>query len=130
MQNVVSKIIECGNNNIVLTERGTTFGYNNWLIDMRSRFLMCVSFGVPVVFDATHSVQLPGGGGTVSSGQRQYVPTLARAAVAAGCDGVFMECHPNPDVAKSDGPNSSAAHACTRPYRTITGRAQVGEEPS
>lgn len=104
MQNVVSKIIECGNKNIVLTERGTTFGYNNLVVDMRSIPIM-QSFGVPVVFDATHSVQLPGGGGTVSSGQRQYVPTLARAAVAAGCDGVFMECHPNPDVAKSDGPN-------------------------
>lgn len=104
MQNVVSKIHECGNKNVVLTERGTTFGYNNLVVDMRSIPIM-QSFGVPVVFDATHSVQLPGGGGTVSSGQRQYVPTLARAAVAAGCDGVFMECHPNPDEAKSDGPN-------------------------
>ena len=104
MQNVVSKIIECGNKNTVLTERGTTFGYNNLVVDLRSIPIM-QSFGVPVVFDATHSVQLPGGGGTVSSGQRQYVPTLARAAVAAGCDGVFMECHPNPDEAKSDGPN-------------------------
>lgn len=104
MQNVVTKIAECGNKNTILTERGTTFGYNNLVVDMRSIPIM-QSFGVPVVFDATHSVQLPGGGGTVSSGQRQYVPTLARAAVAAGCDGVFMECHPNPDVAKSDGPN-------------------------
>ncbi|MCC7528549.1 MAG: 3-deoxy-8-phosphooctulonate synthase [Candidatus Melainabacteria bacterium] len=104
MQNVVSKIVECGNNNAVLTERGTTFGYNNLVVDLRSIPIM-QSFGVPVIFDATHSVQLPGGGGTVSSGQRQYIPTLARAAVAAGCDGVFMECHPNPDEAKSDGPN-------------------------
>lgn len=104
MQNVVSKVIECGNQNTVLTERGTTFGYNNLVVDMRSIPIM-QAMGVPVVFDATHSVQLPGGGGTVSSGQRQYVPTLARAAVAAGCDGVFMECHPNPDEAKSDGPN-------------------------
>jgi len=104
MQNVVTKIFECGNKNVVLTERGTTFGYNNLVVDMRSIPIM-QSFGVPVVFDATHSVQLPGGGGTVSSGQRQYVPTLARAAVAAGCDGVFMETHPNPDEAKSDGPN-------------------------
>ncbi|HNB20961.1 MAG TPA: 3-deoxy-8-phosphooctulonate synthase [Candidatus Melainabacteria bacterium] len=104
MQNVVTKVFECGNKNVVLTERGTTFGYNNLVVDMRSIPIM-QSFGVPVVFDATHSVQLPGGGGTVSSGQRQYVPTLARAAVAAGCDGVFMETHPNPDEAKSDGPN-------------------------
>lgn len=104
MQNVVSKIFECGNKNVALTERGTTFGYNNLVVDLRSIPIM-QSFGVPVIFDATHSVQLPGGGGTVSSGQRQYVPTLARAAVAAGCDGVFMECHPNPDEAKSDGPN-------------------------
>lgn len=104
MKNVVTKIQECGNSNIVLTERGASFGYNNLVVDLRSIPIM-QSYGVPVVFDATHSVQLPGGGGTVSSGQRQYVPTLARAAVAAGCDGVFMETHPNPDEAKSDGPN-------------------------
>ena len=104
MANAVKKITDCGNPNVFLTERGTTFGYNNLVVDMRSLPIM-QSFGVPVIFDATHSVQLPGGGGTVSSGQRQYVPTLAKAAVAAGCDGVFMEVHPNPDQAKSDGPN-------------------------
>jgi 2-dehydro-3-deoxyphosphooctonate aldolase (KDO 8-P synthase) len=104
MANSITKVTETGNPNVMLTERGTTFGYNNLIVDFRSLPIM-KSFGVPVIFDATHSVQLPGGGGTVSSGQRQYVPTLAKAAVVAGCDGVFMEVHPNPDLAKSDGPN-------------------------
>jgi 2-dehydro-3-deoxyphosphooctonate aldolase (KDO 8-P synthase) len=104
MGNIVKKVHDCNNNNVFLTERGTTFGYNNLVVDFRSLPIMR-AFGVPVIFDATHSVQLPGGGGNVSSGQRQFVPTLAKAAVAAGCDGVFMEVHPNPDVAKSDGPN-------------------------
>ncbi|HEY9787622.1 MAG TPA: 3-deoxy-8-phosphooctulonate synthase [Candidatus Obscuribacterales bacterium] len=104
MANSVTKVFECGNKNLFLTERGTTFGYNNLVVDFRSIPIM-QSLGVPVIFDATHSVQLPGGGGTVSGGQRQYVPHLAKAAVIAGCDGVFMEVHPNPDEAKSDGPN-------------------------
>jgi len=104
MKNAVKKCFDSGNKNVFLTERGTTFGYNNLVVDMRS-IPMMQSHGVPVIFDATHSVQLPGGGGTVSHGLRQYVPHLARAAVAAGCDGVFMEVHPNPDEAKSDGPN-------------------------
>jgi 2-dehydro-3-deoxyphosphooctonate aldolase (KDO 8-P synthase) len=100
----INKVKEAGNQNVFITERGTTFGYNNLVVDFRSLPIM-KSFGVPVIFDATHSVQLPGGGGDVSSGQRQYVPTLAKAAVVAGCDGIFMEVHPNPDEAKSDGPN-------------------------
>jgi 2-dehydro-3-deoxyphosphooctonate aldolase (KDO 8-P synthase) len=104
MKNAVKKCFDSGNKNVFLTERGTTFGYNNLVVDMRA-IPMMQSHGVPVIFDATHSVQLPGGGGTVSHGLRQYVPHLARAAVAAGCDGVFMEVHPNPDEAKSDGPN-------------------------
>jgi len=104
MENIVKKVIDCGNKNIFVTERGSSFGYNNLVVDFRSIPIMR-SFGMPVIFDATHSVQLPGGGGNVSSGQRQYLPTLAKAAVAAGCDGVFMEIHPNPDEAKSDGPN-------------------------
>jgi 2-dehydro-3-deoxyphosphooctonate aldolase (KDO 8-P synthase) len=104
MGNAVRKVTESGNPNVLLTERGTTFGYNNLVVDFRSLPMM-KSFGVPVIFDATHSVQLPGAGGTASSGQRQYVPTLAKAAIVAGCDGVFMEVHPNPDEAKSDGPN-------------------------
>jgi 2-dehydro-3-deoxyphosphooctonate aldolase (KDO 8-P synthase) len=102
--NSVKKVYECGNNNVFLTERGSSFGYNNLVVDMRSIPIM-QSYDCPVVFDATHSVQLPGGSGNVSSGQRQYVPTLAKAAVAAGCNGVFMEVHPNPDQALSDGPN-------------------------
>lgn len=108
MKNAVTKVFDSGNKNVFLTERGTTFGYNNLVVDMRSIPMMqnmMPKDNVPVVFDATHSVQLPGGGGTVSSGQRQFVPHLARAAVAAGCDGVFMEVHPNPDAAKSDGAN-------------------------
>ncbi|HEY9870518.1 MAG TPA: 3-deoxy-8-phosphooctulonate synthase [Candidatus Obscuribacterales bacterium] len=100
----VRKVTEAGNKNVFVTERGTTFGYNNLVVDFRA-IPMVQDKGVPVVFDATHSVQLPGGGGTVSGGQRQYVPTLAKAAVAAGCQGLFMEVHPNPDAALSDGPN-------------------------
>ena len=100
----ILKVQESGNKNVFVTERGTTFGYNNLVVDFRSLPIMR-SFGVPVIFDATHSVQLPGAGGDTSSGQRQYVPTLAKAAVVAGCDGMFMEVHPNPDIAKSDGPN-------------------------
>jgi 2-dehydro-3-deoxyphosphooctonate aldolase (KDO 8-P synthase) len=104
MQNVVAKIRSTGNGQILLTERGSTFGYHNLVVDMRGLSSMR-GLGVPVIFDATHSVQLPGGGGTVSSGQREFVAPLARAAVAAGCDGLFLEVHPEPDRAPSDGPN-------------------------
>ena len=104
MRHAVKKVLDCGNENIFLTERGTTFGYNNLVVDMRAIPLM-QEHGVPVIYDATHSVQLPGGGGETTSGQRQFIPHLTRAAVAAGCDGLFMEVHPNPDEAKSDGPN-------------------------
>ncbi|MBP2649999.1 MAG: 2-dehydro-3-deoxyphosphooctonate aldolase [Firmicutes bacterium] len=104
MKNVIQKIREAGNENILLTERGATFGYNNLVVDMRSLPIMR-SFGFPVVFDATHSVQLPGGAGTTSSGQREYVEYLTRAAVAAGVDALFMEVHDNPAEALSDGPN-------------------------
>lgn len=104
MKNVVRKILEAGNENILLTERGVTFGYNNLVVDMRALPIMR-SLGYPVVFDATHSVQLPGGAGTASSGQREYVEHLARAAVAAGVDALFLEVHDNPAEALSDGPN-------------------------
>jgi len=104
MGNVVKKLEESGTKKILLTERGTTFGYNNLVVDMRS-FPIMGHFGYPVVFDATHSVQLPGGGGTHSSGQRQFIAPLARSAAAAGCDGFFMEVHPTPETALSDGPN-------------------------
>jgi 2-dehydro-3-deoxyphosphooctonate aldolase (KDO 8-P synthase) len=105
MKNAVTKITESGNKNLLLTERGTCFGYNNLIVDMRSIPIM-KDFGFPVVFDATHSVQLPGGQGTSSGGQRQFIRHLAGAAVAAGASGVFMEVHPNPAQALCDGPNS------------------------
>ena len=106
MQNVVEKARDVsGQDNIMVCERGASFGYNNLVSDMRSLAVMR-NTGCPVVFDATHSVQLPGGQGTVSGGQREFVPVLARAAVAAGVSGVFMETHPNPSQALSDGPNA------------------------
>ncbi len=106
MQNVVEKAREAsGADNIMVCERGASFGYNNLVSDMRSLAVMR-NTGCPVVFDATHSVQLPGGQGTVSGGQREFVPVLARAAVAAGICGLFMETHPNPSQALSDGPNA------------------------
>ena len=107
MKNVVEKIESTGNNNILLTERGASFGYNNLVVDFRSLPIMR-SFGYPVVFDATHSVQLPGGRGTSSGGQREFVGDLARAAVAVGVDAVFMEIHEDPEKALCDGPNSIA----------------------
>jgi len=97
----VKKVTAEGNTNVFVTERGTTFGYNNLVVDMRS-FPIIQDEGVPLIFDATHSVQLPSAAGGVSGGQRQYIPTLTRAAIAAGCQGLFMEVHPNPDEAKSD----------------------------
>lgn len=105
MVNVVAKAKQAGNNNIMVCERGVSFGYGNLVSDMRSLAIMRDT-GCPVVFDATHSVQLPGGQGTTSGGQREFVPVLARAAVAVGVAGIFMETHPNPDKALSDGPNS------------------------
>ncbi|MGE3152575.1 MAG: 3-deoxy-8-phosphooctulonate synthase [Nitrospiraceae bacterium] len=104
MANVVKKLEESGTRRILLTERGSTFGYNNLVVDMRALPVMR-GLGYPVIFDATHSVQLPGGGGTTSSGQREFVAPLASAAAGAGCDGFFMEVHPRPDEALSDGPN-------------------------
>ena len=109
MGHAVKKVEECGNKRIVLTERGSSFGYNNLVVDMRS-FPILRSFGYPVVFDATHSVQLPGDGGTKSGGQREFVEPLACAAAGAGVDGFFMEVHPNPDDALSDGPNMVPLH--------------------
>ncbi len=105
MKNVAEKFKNSGNNNLIITERGASFGYNNLVTDIRA-FPIMRSFGFPVVFDATHSVQLPGGSGTTSGGQREFVSPLARAAVAAGIDGIFFEVHENPDKALCDGPNS------------------------
>ena len=104
MRNVVDKLHEGGCSQILLTERGATFGYNNLVVDMRS-FPIMRSFGYPVVFDGTHSVQLPGGAGTCSAGNREFVPNLVRAAVGAGVDALFMEVHDNPEEALCDGPN-------------------------
>jgi len=104
MRHVVNKLAEAGNPRIMITERGTSFGYNTLVTDMRS-LPQLAETGYPVIFDATHSVQQPGGLGGASGGQREYVPTLARAAVAVGVAGVFMETHQDPDNALSDGPN-------------------------
>lgn len=104
IKNAIDKVASTGNENILITERGSTFGYNNLVVDMRSLPIMR-GFGVPVVFDATHSVQLPGGSGTASSGDRQFVAPLTRAAAAVGIDALFMEVHACPDKALCDGPN-------------------------
>jgi len=104
MGQVAQKARAAGGQRLLITERGTTFGYNNLVADMRSIPILR-GYGFPVIFDATHSVQLPGAGGDKSSGQREFAPVLARAAVAAGADGVFVETHPDPDRAQSDGPN-------------------------
>lgn len=105
MKYAVNKIKGSGNSNLLLMERGASFGYNNLVVDMRS-FPVLRSLGCPVIYDATHSVQLPGGAGGSSGGQREFIPPLARAAVACGIDGIFMEVHPDPDHALCDGPNS------------------------
>jgi 2-dehydro-3-deoxyphosphooctonate aldolase (KDO 8-P synthase) len=105
MKNVVDKAREAGSNRFMLTERGSSFGYNNLVVDFRS-FPIMKSLGCPVIFDVTHSLQLPGGQGQSSGGQPQYIPHLARAGVAAGVDGLFMEVHDNPAKALSDGPNA------------------------
>ncbi len=131
MKNVIEKMRDAGNAKCVLTERGATFGYNNLVVDFRS-FPIMQSFGVPVVFDVTHSLQLPGGQGQSSGGQPEYIPHFARAGVAAGVDGLFMEVHDNPAKALSDGPNALhlhllpgllsqviAIHNVCRPYRRV-----------
>jgi 2-dehydro-3-deoxyphosphooctonate aldolase (KDO 8-P synthase) len=104
MKNIIEKFISTGNNNVLITERGTSYGYNNLIVDFRSIPLMR-SFGYPVIFDVTHSLQLPGGQGSCSGGQREFAEPLARAAVAVGVDGLFMEVHPEPEKALCDGPN-------------------------
>jgi 2-dehydro-3-deoxyphosphooctonate aldolase (KDO 8-P synthase) len=105
VRNIVEKIVSTGNEQVMVTERGASFGYNNLVSDMRSLVVLS-ELGYPVVFDATHSLQLPGGLGKASGGERRYIPALARAAVAVGIDALFMEVHENPDRAPSDGPNS------------------------
>jgi 2-dehydro-3-deoxyphosphooctonate aldolase (KDO 8-P synthase) len=105
MANVVAKITAAGNPNVLVTERGASFGYNTLVSDMRALPILARTTGAPVIFDATHSVQQPGGQGTSSGGEREFVPVLARAAVAVGVAGVFIETHQDPDRAPSDGPN-------------------------
>lgn len=119
MGQVIKKATDAGARKLLVTERGTSFGYNNLVADMRSIPIM-KKFGVPVIFDATHSVQLPGGGGDKSSGQREFAPVLARAAVAAGADGVFIETHPTPDSALSDGPNMIPLREMANLLKTLT----------
>ncbi len=127
MRYALSKVKEAGGRQVILTERGSCFGYNNLVVDMRSLPIMR-SFGVPVIFDATHSVQLPGGGQGCSSGQREFVSVLARAAVAAGVDGVFMEVYPDPDKALCDGPNSLALEDAARLLKQLSRIRQVSED--
>ena len=110
MRNVVDKLRDTGNANVLVTERGASFGYNTLVSDMRALPIMAEQTGAPVIFDATHSVQQPGGQGTTSGGQREFVPVLARAAVAVGVAGVFIETHDRPDRALSDGPNMVPLH--------------------
>jgi 2-dehydro-3-deoxyphosphooctonate aldolase (KDO 8-P synthase) len=118
MEHVVRKIESTGNRKILLTERGASFGYNNLVVDMRSLAVM-KQFGYPVIYDATHSVQLPGAMGNASGGQREFVEPLARAAVALGIAGLFSEVHPHPDKALSDGPNSLAVATLPRFLKTL-----------
>lgn len=128
MRNAMEKVFSTGNRNILVTERGTTFGYNNLVVDFRGLPAIRESI-CPVIFDATHSVQLPGGAGNASSGERKYVAPLARAAVAAGVDGLFLEIHPDPDRALSDGPNSLPLADVEPLLRTLLAiRAATGEE--
>ena len=119
MDPVVAKAKATGNDQIMVCERGVSFGYNNLVSDMRSLAVMRET-GCPVVFDATHSVQLPGGQGASSGGQREMVPVLARAAIAAGVHGLFMETHPDPENAMSDGPNSWPMHDIEGLLKTLT----------
>ena len=117
--NVVAKITAAGNPNVLVTERGASFGYNTLVSDMRALPILARTTGAPVIFDATHSVQQPGGKGTSSGGEREFVPVLARAAVAVGVAGVFIETHPDPDQAPSDGPNMVPLNAFEGLVRTL-----------
>jgi 2-dehydro-3-deoxyphosphooctonate aldolase (KDO 8-P synthase) len=121
MQNVVAKITGAGNRNVLVTERGVSFGYNTLVSDMRALPILKRTTGAPVIFDATHSVQQPGGQGTSSGGEREFVPVLARAAVAVGVAGVFIETHQDPDKAPSDGPNMVPLKDMEPLLRTLVG---------
>lgn len=127
MRQVITKAAGAGGKMLLITERGTTFGYNNLVVDMRSIPIMR-EFGWPVIFDATHSVQLPGGAGDRSSGQREFAPTLAKAAVAAGANGLFIETHPEPDKALSDGPNMIPLGEMTPLLKTLVKIHEVANQ--
>jgi 2-dehydro-3-deoxyphosphooctonate aldolase (KDO 8-P synthase) len=128
MKNVADKIASTGNQNLLLTERGVSFGYNTLVSDMRSLPIMAET-GYPIVFDATHSVQQPGGQGTASGGQREFVPVLARAAVAVGVAGVFIETHQDPDKAPSDGPNMLPLKDLEGLLRVLTAHDRIAKAP-
>lgn len=129
MKNVVQKILDFGNKTPMLCERGASFGYNTLVVDMRSLSIMAQT-GYPVIFDATHSVQQPGGEGTKSGGQREFAPVLARAAVAVGVAGVFMEVHENPDQAPSDGPNMIVLKEAQNIMRRLKALDEVAKKPN
>jgi 2-dehydro-3-deoxyphosphooctonate aldolase (KDO 8-P synthase) len=130
MANVVSKITGSGNAHVLVTERGTSFGYNTLVSDMRALPILARTTGAPVIFDATHSVQQPGGQGTSSGGEREFVPVLARAAVAVGIAGVFIETHPDPDRAPSDGPNMVPLKDFEALLRTLMAFDAVAKTPA
>ena len=130
MANVVAKIAGAGNPNVLVTERGASFGYNTLVSDMRALPILARTTGAPVIFDATHSVQQPGGKGTSSGGEREFVPVLARAAVAVGVAGVFIETHPDPDQAPSDGPNMVPLREFEDLLRTLMAFDAIAKNPS
>ncbi|GAA3853084.1 3-deoxy-8-phosphooctulonate synthase [[Pseudomonas] carboxydohydrogena] len=130
MKNVVAKITSGGNANVLVTERGASFGYNTLVSDMRALPILARTTGAPVIFDATHSVQQPGGQGTSSGGEREFVPVLARAAVAVGVAGVFIETHPDPDHAPSDGPNMVPLKDFEGLLKTLMAFDQVAKKAS
>ena len=129
MANVAKKVTESGNPNVMVTERGASFGYNTLVSDMRALPIMAETTGAPVIFDATHSVQQPGGKGTTSGGQREFVPVLARAAVAVGVAGVFIETHQDPDRAPSDGPNMVPLRDMEELLRTLMRFDEIAKSP-
>lgn len=129
VKNIIDKFISTGNQNLFITERGTSFGYNNLVVDFRGLPIMR-SFGYPVLFDVTHSLQLPGGQGSSSGGQREFAEPLARAAVAVGVDGIFMEVHPDPDRALCDGPNMIPIDSVPELLRTIKDIHSVVSPPT
>ncbi len=130
MASVVAKVAGAGNPNVLVTERGASFGYNTLVSDMRALPILARTTGAPVIFDATHSVQQPGGKGTSSGGEREFVPVLARAAVAVGVAGVFIETHPDPDQAPSDGPNMVPLREFEDLLRTLMAFDAIAKNPS